>query len=668
MKELSLHTFFDDAPRDAGPHDVCRWLAVLAGVPEAAPAGVPARLLCEGTPDEIEIWTADASLQEGVAVYRRVLFRPVKEEGAGWRIEFELLPDVGVYTALPLTGLGLVDGFPQRVVMDGQVFLSEGLGAEQMRRLDEARAVLTPRLAEALGVKCPPVRRVTYAALQDEAERRLAACFPGGGELPGCPLRVDLRLADVPADCFFTVPTGQRRLCYGMQGKGVLPRRGLELYGAFKGSPHRRLTVVMIYPEGRLDDARRLFGLLGPLSKLIAAMPCGNVERWVAYRADGTAVERLTSVLYAMQAVAGASAGSRLYCYLSPGRDAPALPRGAELSTRLLRLVRSFGSLFVGPVPLHAISAEAFGWRLPAVASDLLAQLGGVPWVQAEEGVEDDTLLAGFSCLRRGVETFCAAAFCLPSSLCCTDEVCRASRGFAPFFGRRFRMACDRFADLHAGRLPERLVVYCHHDVPPGELSALAEEVGDCRLAVPVAEKGGKALPLTEKGGKKNGKAFPMTKKEEEEDGTDLPAVPVVVARVRLLADRLPRCYDPDAGGCMPAAGTCLRCGDGRMLLFCREALPACGRRQAFHPAPLEVRFHRLAADGTLLPLPAGEAEELAAQTCRLVWNHPVYVDGSALPPVLSYTDRLARLRHREWQVEEAGRRAILEGRGGVAF
>lgn len=100
------------------------------------------------------------------------------------------------------------------------------------------------------------------------------------------------------------------------------------------------------------------------------------------------------------------------------------------------------------------------------------------------------------------------------------------------------------------------------------------------------------------------------------------------------------------------------------MLLFCREALPALGKRRAFYPAPMEVRFDRLAADGSLLPLPKAEAEELAVETYRLVWSHPAHVDGSALPSVLSCTDSLARRHYQEWLVEEAHRRAIQEGRG----
>lgn len=276
-------------------------------------------------------------------------------------------------------------------------------------------------------------------------------------------------------------------------------------------------------------------------------------------------------------------------------------------------------------MPLHGIDAEAFGWRLPSVAASLLVQMGGVPWMPAGAAGGDTTLFAGLSCSgsRRGQEEFCAGGFWHPSSLRCVEEVCFPLRRFAFRFGGRFRMACEHFAGEHEGYLPDRVVVYCHHDLPSGVLREVAGEF--CRYQ---------------------------------------PVLPLVVARVRLTAGIAPCCYDPGAEGCMPPAGTCLHSGEGRMLLFCREALPALGKRRAFYPAPMEVRFDRLAADGSLLPLPKAEAEELAVETYRLVWSHPAHVDGSALPSVLSCTDSLARRHYQEWLVEEAHRRAIQEGRG----
>lgn len=539
MKELFLHTFFDGVARVVGQPDVCRWLATLAGVPAVGGMPLPARLLCDTCTDGIEIWTTDdgAPSAGGVTVYRRVLLRPVREEedGGRWRIGVELPADVGVCTSRSLSELGMAGVVPQRVVMDGRVFPFEKLTMEQMRRMDEGRAVLTPQLAGELGLKCPAGGRLSYAELHREAERRLAACFPGGGEAEGCPLRVDLRLPDVLAERLFTVPEGRCLLRFGQQGGGRRPRQGLERHGAFRASPHRLLTVVMLYPEGRVEDARRLLGLLFPMGGLVGTMPSGKAEEWVAYRAEDAVVDYLTSTLYAMQAASGGSAGCRLYCYIPPGAGMPAVPQGVELLVRLRRLVRSFGSFFLGPVPLHGIDAEAFGWRLPSVAASLLVQMGGVPWMPAGAAGE-----------------------------------------------------------------------FCRYQ----------------------------------------------------------PVLPLVVARVRLTAGIAPCCYDPGAEGCMPPAGTCLHSGEGRMLLFCREALPALGKRRAFYPAPMEVRFDRLAADGSLLPLPKAEAEELAVETYRLVWSHPAHVDGSALPSVLSCTDSLARRHYQEWLVEEAHRRVIQEGRG----
>lgn len=653
MKELCLHAFFDRAARGAGRQEVARWLVALARLPDAGGTPFPARLLCDDGVDGIEIWLPDAAAPsaEGVAAYRRVFLRPVREEedGARWRIRVELPADVAVCASPPLSELVMAGSVPQRVAMDGRVFPFEELTMEQMRRMDEGRAVLAPGLAASLGMKLRRGRKISYAELPGEVERRLSACFPGGGEAAGCPLHVDLRLPDVPACRLFRVPPEQRRLRFGRQGEAALPREGLERYGAFEASPRRLLTVVMLYPEGSLEDARRLFRLLFPIGGLIGAMPSGREDGWVAYRTDGMSgdavVDGLMASLYAMQAAgggftggpavgpigssAGGPAGNRLYCYIPPEGSAGALLREAGLLVRLRRLVRLFGSLFLGPVPLRGIDAASFGWRLPSVAAGLLVQMGGVPWVSAEAAGRDGVLFAGLSCsgFRRGGEEFCAGGFWQPSLLRCADEVCCPLSSFAVFFVFHFRMVCERFARGHEGSLPERVVVYCHHDVPHGLLSGVAAELARQR-----------------------------------------PVVPVTLARVRRLADASPCCYASGAEGGMPPAGTCLHGGDGRMLLFCREALPALGKRGVFHPAPLEVRFDALAADGDLQPLPVAEAERLAAETCRQVWMHPAYVDGSALPSVLSCVDGLARRRYQEWLVEEADRRVILEGSGDLAF
>lgn len=598
MKELCLHAFFDGSASGVGRQDVCRWLALLAGMPETVGMPLPARLLCDDSADAIEIWlpvsddcggVPGGSSAEGVAVYRRVLLRPARGSGEDgeWRVGVELPADVGVCRHLPLSELLMTGSVPQRVVMDGRVFPFGNLTMEQMRRMDEGRAVLTPQLVRTLGLKCPVGKRMAYAELHREVERRLCACFPGGGEAEGCPLHVDLRLPDVPAGRIFRVPAEQFRLRFGQQGEAALPREGLERYGAFGVSPCRLLTVVMLYPEGRLEDARRLFRLLFPMAGLIGAVPSGKEDEWLAYRTDGkagdssgdSAVDGLVSALYAMQArvcgVAGGSVGSfagvlmsgpacglagrpggnRLYCYIPPEGSWEEPLRGektlhreeslrwAALSVRLRRLVRLFGSLFLGPVPLHGIGAEALGWRLPSLAADLLVQMGGVPWVAAGAEEHGGVLFAGLSCsgFRQGGEVFCAGGFWQPSLLRCQDEVCCPSRRFGFFFGHSFRMACERFARRHEGELPDKVLIYCHPDFPQGVLRDVAAELGRY-----------------------------------------LPAVPVALARVRSMAGAPPCCYDPGADGCMPPAGTCLHMGGGRMLLFCRGALPALGKRGVF--------------------------------------------------------------------------------------
>lgn len=72
---------------------------------------------------------------------------------------------------------------------------------------------------------------------------------------------------------------------------------------------------------------------------------------------------------------------------------------GRQLSVRLRRLVLSLGSLYVGAIPLHAVSSGGFGRYLPSVASRLLVQMGGMPWMPRRFASQDTDLIAGFSLL-----------------------------------------------------------------------------------------------------------------------------------------------------------------------------------------------------------------------------------------------------------------------------
>lgn len=644
MKELLLYATLDDERRAATPADLCPWLLLLTGDSFAgSPADAP-MLYRSPCPEVLEVWLKESSSPQ-VAVYSRIAFRPLPWSsvppslrasaagGAGRLIAVELLPPMQVYVAQPLSQMGLVGADPQWVTTDGRVVPYDSLTPQQLMHIDSSYAILTPRLAACLGLPFRGGRRALpegspYERLQQTWERLLPRCFPTGGEVQGCPLHLSLLPVDVPESRLVVVDEAHRQLSFGNGGRELSPRRGLELHGACLPSQHRSLPVVMLYPRGQEEAARRLFGLLGPLCRLVAVRPTGDVKEWIAYDAGESAISQLTRALYS-RPTDDEGAASRVYCYVTPGGDADAALARGRCAVRLRGLIHSFGSIFVGPVPLHAIRPEGFGRQLPSVASRLLLRLGGVPWVPSQPAGQDTDLIAALSMsgTRQGIEPFCAATFYNDPLQFCRHDLCRPTARFSLFFAERFRSAYAEFCAGHKGCAPRRLVVYCHHDLP---LHLFQEFV---HWMAGFGE-----------------------------------AVPVVLVRVRHTAGDALRHYDAAAPGCLPAAGTCVRCDDSRFLLFCRPGLPASGSRRGFYPAPTEVSLHLLEPGGGLLPLPPGEVEATLVQACQLVWANPASVDGSPLPLVLWHTDRLVRHRCQEWQAEVAARIAISGGTGNVAM
>jgi len=634
MKELLLPAVLDARHCDATPSDLCQWLLSLTGgmATEAhtdastdALADVP-MLYHTPRPGVLEVWLKDTSLPPSADVlsYQRVSFCPLPLESASgpdaslhWRIRMELLPAGQVYTRSPLSEMGMLGTSPSLVVIDGRVAAYKALTPPQIARLGHMYAVLTPALSARLGLP-PAVRRKTpaasspYEALQQDAEQLLARCFPAGGTVEDCPLRLSLRLADVPDERLRYVGAEHRLLRFGGSGEGREARIGFSLHGACLPAKCCSLSFTMLYPRGQLDAACRLFSLFSPLASLIAVIPVANVDEWVPYDADERASRELTQALYT-RPVTDVPADARVYCLLTPPVGADHPWAGRELLVRLRQQVLFLGSLFLGPVPLHAVTPEVFSWYLPTLASRLLVQAGGVPWVPRCFASQHTDLIAGISHSRPGqsLEAFGAATFFNDPLLGCRFSFCKPLAKFTDFFSWRFRLAYENFRAAHCDRPPERLVIYCHHDLPTESLLPFVRWMA----------------------------SFPE-------------ALPVVLVLVRRTTDTMLRHYAPDAPGCMPPAGTLLHCGDDSFLLFCRDFVPSFGSRGPLYPYPLEVSLKRLSADGALLPPLPAEVDGLLVQVCQLVWAHPEGLDGSPLPLVLSHTDRLVRHRCQEWQVE----------------
>lgn len=633
MKELLLQAALDAGHSDATPSDLCRWLVSLTGDPAAGSGSFAPKLYYTPCPGVLEVWLKDAPEQEerSVVCYRRLSFRPFPPVSASspsassdCRIAVEVLPAKQIYIGFPMSEMGLVGASPALVVTGGWVMPYEALSPMQIGHLDSAYAVLTPALSVRLNCSGCVEQRISapsgpYEALWQEVEGLLTRCFPSGGTVSGCPLHLSLHPVDVPAYRLRCIGTEHGLLQFGMSAVDADPRAGFCRYGACLPGRCHSLTLTMLYPRGQLDAARRLFGLFYPLASLIAVMPVGSMDRWIPYDADERAIDQLTQAL-CTQPVTDVPAAFRLYCLVVPSGEAAAPLMGWQLSVRLRRLVLSLGALYVGAIPLHAVSSGGFGRYLPSVASRLLIQMGGVPWMPCHFASQDTDLIAGFSYSRPSqcFELFNAVTFYNDPSRGCCFDLCKTEEKFSQFFSSRFRRAYEQFLIDHRDSPPQRLVVYCHRDLPTEPLLSLV------RWMVPYSE-----------------------------------AVPVVLAQVQRTSRTMLRHYAPDAPGCMPLAGTVLVCTDDTFLLFCRDFRPASGSSRAFYPYPLEIRLNRLCADGSLQPLSSAEADGVLVQAFQLVRANTVCVDGSPLPVVLSHTDRLLCRCCQEWQLEMADRIAM---------
>lgn len=642
MKELVLPAVMDAGTPDNRLTDPCHWLTVLAGGVDAASRADADRLFHVPRPGVVEVWCREADGAElpEVACYSRLSFRPLPPEGEEGEeavcrcgVAVELLPPARLYTGRVMAGMGLAGASPRLVAVDGRVVPHASLGCGPQGGLERAYAVLTPALAGRLGVphrasRLPEDGRGAYAALCGEVERLLGLCFPGGGEAEGCPLHLSLSPRGVEAGRLLRVGEEHRRLSFGASGEGCSAREGFGRHGACRPGRYRTLEVTMLYPQGSLECARRLFVRFVPSASLMGVELLGDVERWVPYEVGASASDVLMQGMY-REAVRRVPGRGCLFVLLVPRGGAGDALRGQCLSVRLRMWAASLEGLFWGPVPSDAVEGEEFGRHLPTVAARLLVQMGGVPWVPLRFASQESDLVVGCSHSRpfQSFEPCCAAVFYNDPLEGCHGGLCKPAGRFPLFFPEYFKTAYVRFCAAHANRPPRRLVFYTHADFPVRLLTEFTSWMG----------------------------RYPA-------------AVPVVWVQVRRTSGADLACYAPGDPYCMPPVGTCLRCGEGRYLLFCRGPVASSSSRGVFCPCPLEVSLHSLHADGRVLPLPEGGAEEVLVQVCQLVWSAPESVDGSALPLVLSHTDRVVRRHCQERELGMADRNARNRGGGGMTF
>ena len=441
MKELLLQAVLDAGTCDITPPALCRWLIALTGGPTEGATGHTRKFYHTPCPDVLEIWFQDTLSQqaENVICYSRISFRPLLPASAATsstvtdcRIAVEVLPPEQIYIDAPLSEMGLVGASPRLVAIDGWVVQHGSLSRVLMGSLNRAYAVLTPALAVRLGVSFHTERQMMastgpYDVLRQEVERLLALCFPGGGEVEGCPLHVSLRLNEVPADCLLNMNADHRLLRFGSSGEGNAPRSTFPLYGGRQPGRYRYLNITMLYPRGELEAARQLFLLFAPTASLVAVEPVGDVDRWVPYDVDDHAIDTLTQALYHQSGIDAPDVG-RLYCLLTPSGSAAGPLLRQQLSVRLRKLVRSLGAFYWGPfrcMPLGVRLSADTCLRWPRVCWYRWVVYPGCPGALLRRiltSLSDVHILAfrralRLSARRRSIMILCSSVIAISASL-----------------------------------------------------------------------------------------------------------------------------------------------------------------------------------------------------------------------------------------------------------
>lgn len=188
-----------------------------------------------------------------------------------------------------------------------------------------------------------------------------------------------------------------RLLRFGGGNTGTDPREGFTKHGPFRFGRFRRAEVVMCYPQGEAEAARRLFRLLEEAKGLTGLTLRRDERRWLAYDAGDPTGDGLMRGVYDSPMPAD-DAACRLFVLLVPSLSAGLPWRAGELFIRLRMLLPGERDFCPEPVYVHEPGSEAFARRLPALALRLLFQVGGMPWVPVHRVSPESSLLLGLSC------------------------------------------------------------------------------------------------------------------------------------------------------------------------------------------------------------------------------------------------------------------------------
>lgn len=648
MKEMVMTTRLHGTWEHTRPVQVVGWLKRLVGRADRLLVYMPAA-------GGLQCWLcADgAGSRAGVEWWRRLAFRPLHGRrlpaadgcmaGVEWEIAVDCLPPVCLYRAEGLAALLCRGMVPQLVALDGEVLPMEGLTRQQLRRSGTAFAVLDRDLAQRLGLGLPascfaassaasgtPASDFSAASgsfaagwsetperLMRQVEDCLQRLFSGGaGAVGDCPLKVSPQLRQVPPEHIYRVPDALRTLQFADGGTSLSAAHGWEAYGLYRPSSHRHHRLVMLYPQGTLEETRRFFRFLCGQSMQLPLWWESDESRWAAYDPGPEAFRQLEQVLL-HPGVPDAEGAVTVYVLLIPGGGDRPCAAGTPLAARLHRLARLWGDVVWGPFPLHGLESPALAYTFASQLARLSLRLGGLPWRPVPAAVSGAGVAAGVATCSGGrlLDPLYAFTTLDDEEDVCSD--CRCGRlAQLPFFlADRLGRLCRARALRRPDGSQQQVVVCLRADFPAAAQEALAAAL----------------LSLLSECG-------------------------VVLAHCRLTPHLLPLCVDETRPGGFPPAGTCLTLASGEHLLYCREApvgVQAFSGRSAERCtwrrcAPLAVRLSRLEASGSLRPVEGTAVPQLLGQVYRWVCGNPLRTDGSPWPYVLGHAADALRRYYRE--------------------
>lgn len=640
MKELILRATLAAVHRSMTLAWICTQLSQLVREPEAVPGVMPHCLLSRPQAEELQVWLKDTaeSPDPRFCRYRRLLLRPLEitssplpDTSVEAKIAVGLLPAAWLYMASPLDSL-LREGLePRQVMADGRVVTMEELTPAQMRRMEQLYAVaddgLLARLHVSLHLPAPPgVRPNHYAELEREVELLLAECFRPEGEAQGCPLRLPLQLCDVHPGRLHSIAPEHRQLLFGDRCTAYDPRCAFPEHGACVPVARRKLRLVMLYPAGGVETARKLCRLLQSLTGITAVFPLDNEEQWIEYEVKDDVVARLKQSLLLLKQRNYQSTTDLLVCYISPsGKDAETAMR-LQLHAHVSFCCRNLELLCMDSIPQKAVESGKLGKYAHSLASRLVVKLKGLSWMPQQLATQDTDLILCLSHSARRHSLLCGATFCSSQQASRLHHFVCEERHLMAFLHSDIKQAYVRFMEEHGGQPPQRIVVYAFRNVDERHVVDFAALLA--RL---------------------------------------LPRLRVVTAFLRLTGADYPGFYDPSSPCCMPPDGTWVSCPDDAYLLFCNDFRPDGTLQPARYPHPLEVRLRHLDADGSFTSVTPPEAEVLMTQVYQLTCLNPERVERCVVPAIALKTSEMVRRAHNEHDALATYAAATSMDGGGVA-